>query len=275
MSGEGREPGAGDTPGVELDLFGRAPVGRRDWSHRRREPRGLALAWTLYLMISTMVSLLPMVLSGQLGTDVYRPAARLMVVLVCVGVSVLWPVFRGSQPAQRAAPLLDVVRDMGVLLVPLLVLLWPQVVLAGWPVSVVGCLSLALCVWLLVSGVGLLWWHRFGGEGWIGRAVLAGGVMGVAWGAPLVLMLAGGLSVEGAGAEPGAGWMWTPLTAVWEVVRDRPWSGMPAAVSGGHWRVLGVQGALVGVAFVVSAFVCRGRGMAGDGGGGYAPVESL
>ena len=92
-----------EAPQPDLDLFGRAPTGHRDWAHRRREPRGLALLWTVYLMLATVVSLLPMVWAGQLSGSVYRPAARTMMVLVMFGVVVLWPVWRASQEPQHRA----------------------------------------------------------------------------------------------------------------------------------------------------------------------------
>lgn len=241
----------------DLDLFGKAPKKHRDWSHRRREPRGLAFMWTLYLMLATMVSLLPMVIDGQLSATVYRPAARTMAVLVVVGMGVLWPVVRASQAPQREAPVLDVLRDWSVLVVPALVLLWPQVLLAGWPVPVVGAVSATLLVWMGVSGVILMWWHRFSDGGWAGRAAVAGVCVLLAAGVPLVLLATGTLALERAGGGVSRGWMWSPVTGVWEVLRPRAWSGTPAAVFPGHWGVLRAQGVTVVGALLASALICR------------------
>ena len=244
---------------ADLDIFGKPPAKHRDWSHRRREPRGLALAWTVYLMLATIVALVPMVLSGQLSGDVYRPSARVMVVLVTVGLTVLWPVLRVSQAPQGARPVLDVVRDLGVLWLPAMVLLWPQSVLAGWPVRVVGAASVVLIVWGLVSGAGLMIWHRHSRGGFAGRLVLTIFCVGIAGVIPLVLATAGVLSLDAPASLPSAGWVWSPVTGVWEMLRERTWSGMPAAVSGAHWSVLRLQLLISGGVFFVSAIVCRGK----------------
>ena len=253
-----------EASGPELDLFGKAPVGRADWSHRRREPRGLALMWTVYLMLATVVSLIPMVLSGQLSGDVYRPSARVMIVMVMVGLMVLWPMLRVSQPRNSAQPVLDVSRDLGVLFFPAMVLVWPQAVLAGWSVPVLGAASVVLVVWGLIAGSALLWWHRYSAGGVIGRFAVTACVAGLAAALPLVLALAGRLALGPPIATPAAGWLWSPATAVWEVLRERSWTGMPAAVSGAHWSVLRVQIAIACVIFVVSAAVCRGGSGAVD-----------
>ena len=262
MAPDASDPG-GDGAGPDLDLFGRASARHRDWSHRRQEPRGLALMWTVYLMLATVVSLAPMVLAGQLSGSVYRPAARTMMVLVAFGVAVLWPVWRASQAPQRSAPVLDVARDLSVLVVPALVLLWPQVLLAGWPVGVVGAVSVTLVVWLFASGAVLLWWHRFSDDGWKGRAAVAGFSVLLAGAVPLALLATGALALGPPGPAVSEGWMWSPLTAVWEVLRDRGWSGAPAAVASSHWGVLRIQAIGVTAVAALSVWCCRGRSRVG------------
>ena len=264
MPGTTENPQATDPGGdvVEVDLFGKRPEGYPDWSHRRREPRGLALFWMLYLLISTGTSLLPMVAKGALSGDVYRPSARVLMVLVMVGLVVLWPVLRCSQKPTRESPVLDVLRDLGVLVIPALVLLWPQAPLAGWSVRVVSAASVVVVVWAIVAGTVLMWFHAWSRGGTLGRlAVIAAGVM-IAGGVPLLLAMVGELSFEDPGAAPSRGWMWSPVTGVWEVLRDRAWSGMSAVVSAQHWRTLWIQLAVSCALFVGSAFACRGgRGL--------------
>ena len=261
-----------DSSGRDLDVFGRQPTKKHhDWSHRRREPRGLALAWMVYLMLTTVVSLIPMVLTGQLSSGVYRPAARMMMVLVMLGAVVLWPVLRVSQAAQRAAPVLDVCRDLAVLLIPAMVLLWPQVILAGWPISVVASATIVLGNWVLVSGVVLLWWHRYSEGSWVGRLAVAMIVSVMAGLVPLLLASFGHLSFDRPGPDPAVGWMWSPLTAVWEVLRERVWSGTAAAVSVSHRTILQAQFVGASLLFLFSAVWCRGRRrLAAQTRGGYA-----
>ena len=256
----------------ERDLLGRQPKKHADWSHRRREPRGLALAWTVYLMLATMVSLMPMVAAGQLSTDVYRPAARMMMVLVMVGFALLWPVMRISQRPQRERAVLDVILDLSIMVIPSFVIVWPQVVLAGWPVPVIAALCVVLLVWGLLIGSMLMMWHRFSTGGRLGRAVVAIALIGITGGIPLALLSVGSLDLSRPGPEAVSGWMWSPITSAWEVLRAREFSGLPAAVDQTHWRILWAQLGIVCVVFVVTAWRCRGR-MAGEKTGPYAQGE--
>lgn len=226
-------------PGPDVDLFGRPARKGADWSHRRDEPRGLALAWTIYLMLTTLGSLAPAFGLGRFDADVYRPAARLLMVLVMVGLVVLWPMVRLAQLGRVESPGRFVSRDLIVLLLPALTLVWPQVILADWPASVVGALTGVLVAWSLVTGAVLVFWSRVGGS----RVVPGWGVMVfvlcVVAGSPLVLWRSGVLDLGAVDQGVTRGWMWTPVTGVWELVRDRAWSGRPARVGAAHWfRVL-------------------------------------
>src|SRR5262245_56761146 len=67
------------------------------WSHRRGEPRTFAAIWLLFLFAATILSVGAVGLFGLVSTDVYRPAARVMLEIVTVGVVILWPMVRLSQ----------------------------------------------------------------------------------------------------------------------------------------------------------------------------------
>lgn len=222
-------------PGPDVDLFGRPARKGSDWSHRRDEPRGLALAWTIYLMLTTMGSLAPAFGLGRFDADVYRPAARLLMVLVLVGLVVLWPMIRLTQRDRIESPGRFVLRDLVVLLLPALTLVWPQVILADWPASVVGALTGVLVAWALVAGAVLVFWSRAGGSRVVPGTVVMVFVLGVVAAAPLVLWRAGVLDLDAPDLGVTRGWMWTPVTGVWELVRDRAWSGRPARVGAEHW----------------------------------------
>ena len=257
----------------ERDLFGRQPRKHADWSHRRREPRGLALAWTVYLMLATMVSLMPMVASGQLSTDVYRPAARLMMVLVTIGFTLLWPVMRISQRPQNDRAVLDVILDLSIMVIPSFVIVWPQVILAGWPVPVIAALCVVLLVWGLLIGSILILWHRFSTGGRLGRSIVAIALIGITGGIPLALLVMGSLDLSRPGPEAMGGWMLSPITSAWEVLRAREFSGLPAAVDQTHWRVLWTQLGTVCALFIATVWRCRGR-MADKKARPYAQGES-
>lgn len=269
-----QDAGSSSEPPIqrERDLLGRQPKKHADWSHRRREPRGLALAWTIYLMLATMVSLMPMVAAGQLSTDVYRPAARLMMVMVVVGYTLLWPVMRISQRPQNNRAVLDVILDLSIMIIPSFVIVWPQVVLAGWPVPVIAALCVVLLVWGLLIGSILMLWHRFSTGGRLGRSIVAIALIGITGGIPLVLLSMGSLDLSRPGTEAMGGWMLSPITSAWEVLRAREFSGLPAAVDGTHWHILWTQLGTVCVVFIATAWRCRG-GMAGEKARPYAQGE--
>lgn len=251
-----------DGSGQDVDLFGRRPKGRPDWSHRRGEPRGLALAWALYLMLATMGSLIPAMTLGRFDPDVYRPAARILMAMIVVGIVVLWPMLRLAQRPVRGGASMRVGRDLAVLLIPAMTLVWPQVVLAGWPVDAVAAVSALLVVWGFVAGAVLNLWQGLGGATRWAELIAMGALIALVAGLPAVLWRTGVLPLPAGGAAAGVspGWMWTPLTSVLEILRDRSWSGRPVQVSPGHWiwivRLLVGAGGLL---WVSSWFGGRGR----------------
>jgi hypothetical protein len=255
-----RAPGLSTGPGAgpDLDLFGRAPRRHRDWSHRRGEPRGLALGWTLYLMGATLASLMPVMTVSRVDSGVYRPAARLLMVLIMIGGCVLWPMLRAGQ-IRPEQPGKDVLRDLVVLLVPSLTLIWPQVLLAGWSVPVIGAVSALVIGWFCFIGG----WLRlsYGLDGWSVRERIVAVALPLAVVAvlPGVLWLGGVLSDARPTLSVSRAWMWTPATGVWELVRDRSWTGGPAWAGRGHWIwSLSVLAAGV-LCLVLSGVANRGR----------------
>src|SRR5262245_41002258 len=95
------------------------------WAHRRGEPRTLAALWLLFLFAATILSVGAVGLFGLVSTDVYRPAARVMLEIVTIGVVVLWPMVRLSQEAPKF-PLRAMLGDCLVILLPTQAVIWPQ-----------------------------------------------------------------------------------------------------------------------------------------------------
>ncbi len=232
-------------PGEDRDIFGRTPRTRPDWSHRRGEPRVFALGWTLYLMLCTVLMFGTIAMHPRsLGGELYRPAARTLVVLIAVGIAVLWPMVRLSQAAPERRTPAHVLADVLVLLIPAQALLWPQRVLAGWPLEVIAGQSALLGAWaLLIGGVlaGALSLARTGPDarGGVGAgqmAVRAGAMLGV-----VALVSVGPLLAmrEGPARSPETtlpGWSLSPVLGVYELGRDRLASGQPAEMLPEHWR---------------------------------------
>lgn len=236
----------------DLDLFGHAPKGRADWSHRRGEPRLFAILWMLYLMAASGIMLLGVAAANAISPSVTRPAAIAMLIAAIVGVCVLWPMVRLSQVAP-ANPVNAAVGDLLVMLPPVYALILPQAFwfLSSWPISVVIAIGAAFTAWGIAIG-GLLALAlvavRWGGRSaWMSVFVL------IAIGTPLLI----GAGVIGPESRPGsleprAGWMGSPVTAVLDITRPRDATGRSARVSTGHWRLLGATAALGGIAWIVA-----------------------
>jgi hypothetical protein len=125
------------------------------WAHRRGEPRLFAFLWTLYLFITVLGSLLWLTRSGVLAASAYGPAARIMLIVIAAGATILWPMVRMSQLPPPSRPVAAAFNDLVVIVMPVQVVVWPLAFLANWPVKVVAVLAAMLLVWPLLTG-GLL-----------------------------------------------------------------------------------------------------------------------
>lgn len=220
------------------------------WAHRRGEPRIFAFLWTVFLFSATAATFLAALSSGQATPDVMRPATRALFAIVAMGIVILWPMVRLSQTPDRH-PLAGCTQDLVVMLVPAQAVIWPQWLgwLGRWSLDVVGSVSLLLGAWGLLAG-GLLALAQAGRWRAIARGEPArGGWSGAGWMLFFMLLgLAGTLGALGPEA-PGSvspvriGWMFSPITGVYELTRDRSWTGMSAAVRPGHWWAISITAA--------------------------------
>lgn len=251
MTSDARQPGHPHRA-HDVDVFGKPPKGRSDWSHRRGEPRVFAFCWTLYLLAATVIAFSSAGAAGAGNADAFRPAARGLLAACLAGISLLWPMTRLSQMRpgpRRWSAVRCVLEDIAVLVVPAQAVIWPQVLMASWPVSVVGALACSTLAWALALGA-LLYAaftsRRRAGVWWMAIFVAIAGA------GPLLALVPGVLE-RGAEARCAWWWMTSPVTSGFELTRDRPWSGASAWVSLGHWVSIGVVGAisLVGWALVL------------------------
>ncbi len=246
----------------DRDIFGHTPRDRPDWSHRRGEPRFLALAWTVFLLLSTLAAFATVGTGGAGNVDAYRPAARGLLVTVAVGVSLLWPMMRLAQAVPSGGLrgcTAATMRDLVVILVPIQAVIWPQALLARWPLDAVAAVAACFTVWtVLVGGVlafCLACGGRVQGNKWRWWAMLGVAFMvnvvpaiGVVWAsiAPL--------------ARPRGPWMMaSPMTAIVELTLDRSWRGRSLEVDGTHWRAIIIVGGVAGAVWVplVAAALAR------------------
>lgn len=232
------------------------------WAHRRVEPRLLAFLWTSYLFAATGLTLLSVGKGWFVTPDVYRPAARILLAGVAVGITVLWPMIRLSQEApritDRSGPVTETIKDLLVILVPAQAVFWPQLWLTRWPLDVVAAIAALMGAWALLTG-GLLAVALSSVS--TGRARPG---LRALW--TVVFVIIATLGTIGAAfdrrpppappAQPSM--MFSPITAVFEVARDRSWSGSPAAIVSSHWLAIGATALLAIPLWMVAASHARG-----------------
>lgn len=246
------------TPDLERDLFGAAPPeGYADWSHRRAEPRVLALLWMIYLMGISALMFSRLSAGLSISPSISQPASREMLVLASVGLGVLYPLVRLSQRSARR-PIRSAIRDAVVLLVPLQAVLWPQllIVLGGWNLDVVLALVAHFAAWTLVA-TGLVAIAHIvverddGAHRNLRRAVAMVAILGAMLVAPAIELI----TLRGAHAglrDANPGLMLSPITGVIEITRERAATGVAASVGPLHFRLIaGV--ACVGLALMLLA----------------------
>jgi len=239
-------------PKADLDLFGKAPKGRADWSHRRGEPRLFAILWMLFLMATSGIMLLGVAAANAISPSVTRPAAIAMLVCAMLGITVLWPMVRLSQVAPQH-PVRAAVGDLVVMLPPAYALILPQAFwfLSDWPIAVVLAVAGAFTVWgVLVGGVLAL---ALATVRQVGRVSWMLVILAVTLGAPVLLGVGlVGSPARATNADPTPWWMASPVTAVLDITRPRDATGRSARVAARHWRELGATAAVGGIAWILA-----------------------
>lgn len=226
------------------------------WAHRRGEPRVFAFFWTFYVLLAVAGSLSWVARFTTITAGTYGPAARIMLVVVAVGMIVLWPMTRLSQASPTMHPALASFLDLLVVQAPVQIVVWPLVILAGWPADIVLGLSAMFAAWGVLTGgvvaVGLSGrsidgprdrglWER---SGWMLVA------LGLAFGAVLMQWL---LTALGR-AVPAWVLMSSPVTAI-PALTGRGLSGPSAPVSRVQWDT--IVGTLSLAVLLWSAAVAR------------------
>jgi len=239
----------------ERDLLGNEPpVDRIDWSHRKGEPRVLALLWMIFLLTATAMMFANLSVGYSISPSVSRPASRQMLVVIVVGMSILWPMIRLSQTIARPSIVASSLRDMVVILIPMQAVIWPQslIVLGGWSIAVVTALALHIIAWGLVIA-GLLAIASIliaNSPHHIRTRILTmAAILTAIFAVPLIELL----TLKGAPigiAHANLGWMLSPITGILELTTDRSPLGQPAMVYNAHFRIIAAV-ACLGIAFLI------------------------
>lgn len=242
------------------------------YRHRRGEPRVFALFWTAFLVVGTMACFAAYGVGRGISPQGYANAARSLTAVLGLGVGVLWPVFRLSQAPARGGGIAVVSRDMVIILLPLQAVLWPQALVAKWPLEVIFAVASLLGAWAAIIGAVIA--ISLGGP--VPRRSESRDRLGEATGRvlsqrglimTLILMIvfAGPVywwiePILSGGSKHASFWsrMASPITAPLELTRPRLWTGQAAQVSSSHWRAISLTLVVAGVCWVVSGTMVRG-----------------
>ncbi len=238
-NGQGDVVRPGDDGGLDIlvdDGEGAGKVGGMGgdpWAHRRGEPRVFAFVWMVYLLLATLGTFASAGAFGGFTIDTYRPAVQKLMLLLVVGVCVVWPMIRLSQRAPERVGL-SVLKDYVILVGPMQAVIWPQILLASWPVSITGAISLWIAGWGLVTAALLAMGLKKSGRGGMGWwmaahvALIGIGVIGL-------VVVGGNLS-----DDLGWGWMMSPISGVFDISLER--QTMPGGMGtlGRHWIAAGI-----------------------------------
>ena len=248
-----------------------APPKRVDkWAHRRVEPRGLALLWTMYLLGVTLVCFWTPALSAGLDVLSGRYSSRLVLVAVAFGYAVLWPMLRLCQVFPSEGGLRSVGKDLIVMVIPTQAVIWPLAFLALWPLSVAACVAASAMGWtFLVGAILAIFLGRAGREREISRENSRE--------LSPVRRLVGILVIIAVAARPAG--MYVPPIAVGDVPTSDvvdlwamlsavsaplsmtvPPFGRPEWLLPGHWAAVGVTWGLAGGMWLVAAALVGGAG---------------
>lgn len=219
------------------------------WAHRRGEPRVFAFFWTLYVLLAVAGSVSWVARFAPVTAGSYAPAARIMLLVVAVGATVLWPMTRLCQASPGRGAAANALADVLVVLIPLQMIIWPLIFLAQWPARTVAALAALCAVWVALVGAVLALALGERSQSPRDPALLARSlwmmlILLLVLGAPFVLMIIG---------KNAPVWlpMLSPLSAVSDVT-GQGMSGPQRPVSELQWRMILATGALAGALWMLS-----------------------
>jgi hypothetical protein len=221
-------------------------VGPDPYAHRRGEPRTFAAFWVLYVFATLAAVFAGLGWFGLVAPDVYRPAARVLMVALVAGVWLVWPLVRLSQE-RPTRPVAAMWADWFLVMAPVCGAIAPQGLpwMAAWTLE--ACVGMALWIgaWGAIAAGVMAWVYLGEGETRVGRVVVRTGAMVLL----VVIALAGpGLELLRAGlvAAPSEELMLlgSPLGGAWVIGAPQDWQGKAVAMTGVTWGAVGVVGAV-------------------------------
>lgn len=238
------------------------------WAHRRGEPRGFAVLWMVFLLVSTLLVFLTLGDPVRVTAEGYREGARMLITVISIGITVLWPMLRLSQIGAVGGGPVVIGKDLVILLVPLQAVLWPQAIITGWTLQAVAASAVVLVSWALIVGAMLAVAlgpgrrvrayempldpdasERPGLE----RSLWMVSILSVIGAGPVFLICLRALGGGGSDDLEQTLRMSSPLTAPWEILKNRIWTGHHAVIGAAHWRMAWMTACVAGFAWILVA----------------------
>lgn len=219
------------------------------WAHRRGEPRVFAFFWTLYVLLAVAGSVSWVARFAPITAGSYAPAARIMLIVVAIGATVLWPMTRLCQTSPGRGAAANALADALVVLIPLQMIIWPLIFLAQWPTRTVAAIAMLTGVWVALVGAVLALALAEKSDTPRDPALLARSmwmilIVLLVLGAPFALMVAGK-------AAPAWLPMLSPLSAVSDIT-GQGMSGPQKPVSALQWRMILATGAIAAALWMLA-----------------------
>lgn len=195
----------------------------------------------MYVFLAVAGSVLWLARTGGWMLGGYGPAGRVMLVVVAAGATVLWPMTRLSQASPGRGAIDAMFADVMVVLLPVQMVVWPMMWLAGWPASIVAAVAGVFLAWVAIIGGTLA--LALGGRG-VGtpgdprlfeRGVWMAGILVVTLVAPAALGMYRG------GQHPSWVAMLSPFTALLAIT-GVGLSGPQRGLTAEQWLALGSCG---------------------------------
>lgn len=208
---------------------------------KARLPRLLLLWWSVWLLGSWMVSF-GWAWSMDPSPTSQGMAVRQLLLLITLGLSVMWPVYRLSLRPPGAARLLALM-DWLALIATLQVVLWPMRPLSNWTAGKIAVLDLTISAWaLIIAGLIAL---ALRSRTWRTRGLWMAGCVALVLAAPscaIITQLIGGRSLD---ELP----YWSPISDVWLISHRSMRTSTP--VQWARFYIVGTSGVLLWVAIML------------------------
>ena len=218
------------------DEHPRAASGAIDpWAHRRGEPRLFALLWSVYLFGAALTTVMRIPVLGMSETRFVQEKARMLLLLIAIGLTLLWPMVRLSQARPRK-PAIAALIDVLALLAPAQAVIWPLKWLGDWGWDVTAGVNLMLVSWALLVGAHVA----------IGTSVPAGLARSVWMSLVVLLVCAAPVAAGVAGlahiSTPDELALASPLTGVYAITTAL--SGLSPAMTPALWAAAAIPALL-------------------------------